>query len=113
MIVALIFLKESNPLIVDENGNRREKKLVKGITFILPENEWHIEQVEMSETTTETKEVKEVKEVKEKRSKPRLTTLMVMCFINEFCVRWVINAFDSRYGIYLTDKFDVKSATFS
>ena len=38
LIVALIFLKESNPLIIDENGNRREKKLVKGMTFVLPEN---------------------------------------------------------------------------
>ena len=36
-----------------------------------------------------------------------------MCFISEFCVRWAFNAFDSRYGIFISDKFGVTSATFS
>ena len=47
------------------------------------------------------------------RAKPKLTLLMVMCFIFEFCVRWTVNAFDSRYGFYLTDKFNTTSDTYS
>ena len=36
-----------------------------------------------------------------------------MCFVSEICVRWTINAFDSRFGIFISDKFGVTSATFS
>ena len=50
---------------------------------------------------------------KDKRVKPRLNSLMLRCFISEFCVRWTTNAYDSRYGIYLRDKFDVKSGVYS
>ncbi len=38
---------------------------------------------------------------------------MVLCFIFEFCIRWTANAFDSRYGFYLTDKFGTTSEGFS
>ena len=38
---------------------------------------------------------------------------MLMCFVSEFCVRWAFNAFDSRYGIFISDKFGVQSATYS
>ena len=38
---------------------------------------------------------------------------MLMCFISEVCIRWTVNAFDSRYGIFISDKFGVTSATFS
>ena len=38
---------------------------------------------------------------------------MLMCFVSEICVRWTINAFDSRFGIFISDKFGVTSATFS
>ena len=31
MIAALIWLKESNPLLVDENGNKRDKPLSKSM----------------------------------------------------------------------------------
>lgn len=36
-----------------------------------------------------------------------------MCFVSEICVRWTVNAFDSRFGIFISDKFGVTSATFS
>ena len=36
-----------------------------------------------------------------------------MCFVSEICVRWTVNAFDSRFGIFISDKFSVTSATFS
>ena len=38
---------------------------------------------------------------------------MCMCFVFEFCNRWVMNAFDSRYGYYLKDKFGVGVSTFT
>ena len=38
---------------------------------------------------------------------------MLMCFVSEICVRWTINDFDSRFGIFISDKFGVTSATFS
>ena len=41
------------------------------------------------------------------------TKLMCMCFVFEFCNRWVMNAFDSRYGYYLKDKFGVGVSTFT
>lgn len=41
------------------------------------------------------------------------TKLMCMCFVFEFCNRWVMNAFDSRYGYYLKDKFGVGVSMFT
>ena len=38
---------------------------------------------------------------------------MLMCFVSEFCIRWTVNAFDSRYGIYVSDKFNASSSAFS
>ena len=56
-------------------------------------------------------------EGKEEQPKPkakiRVTSTMVLCFIFEFCIRWSLNAFDSRYGIYITDKWGVSSITYS
>ena len=50
---------------------------------------------------------------KEKAPRPHLTFLTIMCFAEEFCVRWSLNAYDSRYGIYLKDKFNIKSSQYS
>ena len=47
------------------------------------------------------------------RVKPRVTLLMALCFIVEFCVRWTSNAFNSRYGFYLADKFGTSADGFS
>ena len=38
---------------------------------------------------------------------------MIFCFVFEFCNRWVMNAFDSRYGSYLSAKFGVDVSTFT
>lgn len=45
--------------------------------------------------------------------KPKITSLMIMCFINEFCVKWSLNAFESRYGIYISDRWNVSSPVYS
>ena len=56
-------------------------------------------------------------ERKEEQPKPKsrvkFTSTMALCFIFEFCIRWTLNAFDSRYGIYVTDKWGVSSIAYS
>ncbi|KNB43926.1 MFS transporter [Blastocystis sp. subtype 4] len=56
---------------------------------------------------------KQKKEPKKSIVKPRITLLMLSCFVSEFCIRWAASAYDSRYGIYLSDKFEIKSFTYS
>ena len=86
MIVAFIFLKESHP---------REARM-------------NIEFLDSSSSLI----IAEKKEEKP-RVKPKLTSLMVLCFIFEFCIRWTVNAFDARYGFFLTDKFGTTSEMYS
>ena len=57
--------------------------------------------------------IEKEKQTKQKRTRPHVNLLMVMCFVSEFCIRWTVNAFDSRYGIYVTDKFNASSIAFS
>ncbi|KAK8802724.1 hypothetical protein WA171_006398, partial [Blastocystis sp. BT1] len=85
MVIALFILKESHPGLVDEEGNPRRGKTEK----------------------------KQKKEPKKSIVKPRITLLMLSCFVSEFCIRWAASAYDSRYGIYLSDKFEIKSFTYS
>lgn len=94
MVVALFILKESHPGLVDEEGNPRK---VKSDSLI----SWEFSFIG--------KQLKESKKI----AKPRITPLMLICFVSEFCIRWAASAYDSRYGIYLSDKFQIKSITFS
>ena len=48
-----------------------------------------------------------------KPSRPRVTKLMLLCFLHEFCIRWVAMAYNSRYNIYITDRWNVSSTVFS
>ena len=48
-----------------------------------------------------------------KQSRPRVTKLMLLCFLHEFCIRWVAMAYNSRYNIYITDRWNVSSTIFS
>ena len=59
------------------------------------------------------KEKKEVLPLKKKTVRPKVTGLMVCCFAFEFCNRWAINAFDSRYGFYLMDRYNAPDDHFS
>ena len=67
------------------------------------------------ENVTEKKEesVTEKEEKPLKKEKIRITPTMLLCFCFEFCLRWTVNAFDSRYGIYLTAVFNTPSIVFS
>ena len=55
----------------------------------------------------------EQKKEEKPKVKVHITLTMVLCFIYEFCVRWDLNTFNSRYGIYMSDKFGMSSSVFS
>lgn len=106
MIVAFIFLKESNPKIVRQKEAKRVKK--------------ELEKVEKSNNSLDTENVvkgqqeKEVNKVESNtKTKVRITSTMILCLAFEFSIRWTINAFASRYGIYLNDKWGVSSMAYS
>ena len=107
MIVAFIFLEESNPKILKQKA-RKSKKSKKS------EVEVSKEDIE-TEAKVETKvdEQQEQEEKPKPKAKIRVTSTMILCFIFEFCIRWTLNAFDSRYGIYVKDKWHISSLTYS
>ena len=67
---------------------------------------------EVAYNLEEREEEKKKKEEKE-NVKVHITPLMVLCLVNEFCTKWAVNAFDSRYGIYITDRWNVPSSQYS
>ena len=87
LIFALFFLKESNPeVLARRRGEKKEEEK--------PKEE-------------------KPKEEKKPKVKVHFTLTMVLCFIFEFCVRWDVNIFNSRYGIYLQERFNTPSKSFS
>lgn len=102
MIIAFIFLKESNPRIIKDKIAKKKK-----------------EKGETSNSALDTDKVildlqeKAVKEKPITKTKVRITSTMILCLVFEFSIRWTINAFASRYGIYLNDKWGVNSIAYS
>ena len=86
MIVACIFLKESHP----REARMNKQCKIYSYSLIIAD-----------------------KKEEKPRVKPKLTSLMVLCFIFEFCVRWTSGAYSSRLGFYLADKFNTSSDTYS
>ena len=110
MIVAMIFLKESNPLVIQRRNAKKNSVAVAPTESVAAPTE--------SAAAPATESVVEVKEEKKEeapveKKKLKVTKTMCLCFCFEFCLRWTVNAFDSRYGIYLTDVFDTPSIVFS
>ena len=105
LVFALFFLKESSPEIL----KRRAKK-----TKMEEKSESTTDATASSEVNVEMREKPEPKP-NEKIAKPKvqITLTMMLCFIFEFCIRWDINIFNSRYGIYLQDRFNTSSKAFS
>ena len=95
LLVALFFLKESNPFVLQ----RRQAKKT-GIASSFEDMEWLLVE-------------KKVEEKPLKKVKVHITGTMVLCFCFEFCLRWTVGTFESRYGIYLTDMFNTPSLLFS
>lgn len=85
LIVAVFFLKETNPRLV----NKEEK------------------------TSPSTKQESNSSSEQQPKQKLHITCLMICCFIYEFCVRFSQGGYNSRYGIYVTNKFEINSVTFS
>ena len=120
MIVAMIFLEESNPKVLKQR-ELKAKKAKKSEMTNDKENKGDIETDAKVETKVDEQQEQgrqeEEEEKEEDQPKPkakvRVTSTMALCFIYEFCIRWSLNAFDSRYGIYLTDKWGVNSITYS
>ena len=115
MIVAMIFLEESNPKVLKQ----RELKAKKNEVTNDKENKGDIETDAKVETKVDEQQEQGRQEEEEKEDQPkskarvRVTSTMALCFIYEFCIRWALNAFDSRYGIYLTDKWNMSSIAYS
>lgn len=100
MIVAILFLQESNPIVLQRRAAKNGEKSV--------------DAEKKEENVTEKEEnVTEKEEKPLKKEKIRITPTMLLCFCFEFCLRWTVNAFDSRYGIYLTAVFNTPSIVFS
>lgn len=101
MIVALIFLKESNPKVLKQMEEKAKKsKSGDG---------------KASQEDSEVKAIVEnrAEEKPKPKAKVRVTKTMILCLTFEFCIKWTINAFASRYGIYLNDKWGVSSLAYS
>ena len=113
MIVALIFLEESNPKVLKQKALKSKKS--KKVEMINGEvHKGDIETEAKVDTKVDEQQEQEGKEEQPKpKAKIRVTSTMVLCFIFEFCIRWSLNAFDSRYGIYVTDKWGMSSITYS
>ena len=107
MIVAMIFLEESNPKVLKQ----REKKAKRIEMTNDKENKGDVE------NDAKVHEQQPEQEEKEEQPKPKakvgVTSTMALCFIYEFCIRWALNAFDSRYGIYVSDKWGMSSIAYS
>ena len=84
LIVTVFFLKETNPKLLNKE--------------------------EMTSTSTEQTN-KQLSE--QPKHNLHITCLMICCFIYEFCVRFSQGGYNSRYGIYVTNKFEINSVTFS
>ena len=99
LLFAAFFMEETNP---DVNEIYKIRKSMKG------------------KTEEEKKEIKaKISEMYAAIHKSRQsihvtpTKTMIYCFLLEFCNRWALNAFNSRYGSFLLDKFGVTSTVFS
>ena len=99
LLFSFFFLKESNKDVIAVNEMKKKMKKA---------------------SEEEKKFIKEnirnrMDEIKKKRIQkaPKVTTIMLLCFIFEFCSRWAVNAFDSKYGIFVNEKFGIDSSLYS
>ena len=117
MIVAILFLQESNPIVLQrraaKNGEKKEESVTEKEENVTEKKEESVTEKEENVTEKKEESVTEKEEKPLKKEKIRITPTMLLCFCFEFCLRWTVNAFDSRYGIYLTAVFNTPSIVFS
>ena len=109
LVFALFFLRESSPEILAKRAAKAKGEKTPELTDAAKASEVTVETKE--ETPKEARE--EAREEAKEKPKVHLTLTMVLCFIFEFCIRWDINIFNSRYGIYLKERFNTPSKSFS
>ena len=110
LVLAVFLLKESSKDIIAINELKKKRKTAtEGKNW----DEWH-EWIEDKRTIQEdiNKRMKDIKKSRKQES-PKLTSVMCLCFIFEFCNRWAVNAFDSKFGIYVNGKFELSSSLYS
>ena len=100
-VLAFFLLWESNATVL----RRRELKK-KGAT---KEKEIATEE----QAKTEETERKEAEKKQSTRTRVPFKPIMVLCFILEFCTSWTSGCYNSRYAIYLNEKFGVSTSLFS
>lgn len=119
LLLGIFLLQESNPRVLARKGVKEVeiKDVVNGKVAGDAGVESGDAGVKSGEATqtTDTKNSKATQnDTKQtKPSRPRVTKLMLLCFLHEFCIRWVAMAYNSRYNIYITDRWNVSSTVFS
>ena len=122
LVFALFFLKESSPEILAKRAAKAKGETVEEKPYEVETPEPSVavkgETSEMAvkeEKPETTVKVEESETATQEAAKPKvhITATMAICFFFEFCVRWDMNVFNSRYGIYLQDTFNTPSKLFS
>ena len=106
LVLAVFLLKESSKDIIAINELKKKRKTAtEGKNY----NKWN-KWIEDKRTIQEdiNKRMKDIKKSRKQES-PKVTSVMCLCFIFEFCNRWAVNAFDSKFGIYVNGKFELSS----
>ena len=99
-ILAFFLLWESNATVL----RRRELKK-KGAT--------KTQETAVEEQAKAEAERKEAEKKQSTRTHVPFKPIMVLCFILEFCTSWTSGCYNSRYAIYLNEKFGVSTSLFS
>ena len=114
LLLGIFLLQESNPRVLARKG---VKDVVNGKVAGdagVESGDAGVKSGEATQTTdTKSGEATQNDTKQTKPSRPRVTKLMLLCFLHEFCIRWVAMAYNSRYNIYITDRWNVSSTVFS
>ena len=109
LIFALFLLQETSKDVILLNEMRAKARKASGSTHLSLYS--HLEEKEVLKQSIQQRQA----DIKQSRKTvaPKLTKTMVVCFAFEFCNRWLVNAIDSKYGIFLKAKYDVEQDTYS
>ena len=114
MLVAIFGAKESNPKIVAKR--QRSKQTSESSTKSKPTSENEVEMKTQTETQTGG-EVSKEPAVDVEANKPvstfHITTLSIICFIYTLCFSFSTAGYQSRYCLYITEKFSMSTFTLS
>lgn len=109
LIFAFFLLHETSKDVILLNEMRSKARKASGSNH--PSRRSHLEEKEALKQSIQQRQA----DIKQSRKTvaPKLTKTMAVCFAFEFCNRWLVNAIDSKYGIFLKAKYDVEQDTYS